>query len=194
MNNEKNIRQNATSTEKLVMYALLTAIVVVLQLLGSFIHFGVFSINLALVPIIIGAAIGGPLAGAWLGLVCAIVILARDSGAFLAVNVAGTFITVLAKGILSGLLAGCVYKLLCGKDRLLAVIAAGITCPVVNTGVFLIGCRVFFLEQIKEWGFSSIWKYMVMGIGMNFVVELLINLVLSSVIVRLIDIKLNKKY
>ena len=194
MNKENNIRQNATSTEKLVMYALLTAIVVALQLLGSFIHFGVFSINLALVPIIIGAAIGGSLAGAWLGLVCAIVILARDSAAFLAVNAAGTIITVIAKGILSGLAAGCVYKLLESKNRLLAVISAGIVCPVVNTGVFLIGCRIFFLKQIQAWGFSSIWNYMVLGIGLNFVVELLINLVLSSVIVRLIDIKLQKKY
>ena len=85
-------------------------------------------------------------------------------------------------------------KLLESQNRLLAVISAGIVCPVVNTGVFLIGCRIFFLKQIQAWGFSSIWNYMVLGIGLNFVVELLINLVLSSVIVRLIDIKLQKKY
>ena len=194
MNKENNLKQNATSTERLVMYAILTAIVVVLQWLGSFIHFGVFSINLALAPIIIGAAIGGPITGAWLGLVCAAVILYKDSGPFLAVNVAGTVITVLLKGVLSGYLAGVAYKLIESENRLAAVVASGIVCPVVNTGIFLLGCRVFFMEQLKGWGFTSIWKYMVLGIGMNFVVELLINLVLSSVIVRLIEIKINKKY
>ena len=192
--NREHHEQNAASTEKLVMYAILTAIVFVLQWVGSFIHFGVFSINLALAPIIIGAAIGGPLAGVWLGLVCAAVILYKDSGPFLAVNIIGTVITVILKGILSGFLAGIVYKLIEGKNRLLAVIAAGIVCPVVNTGVFLAGCRIFFMEQLKSWGFESVWKYLTLGIGLNFVVELIINLVLSSVIVRLIEIKINKRY
>ena len=51
---------------KLVLLALLTALVVVLQLLGSFIHIGMFSISLVLIPIVVGAVIAGPLGGAWL--------------------------------------------------------------------------------------------------------------------------------
>ena len=43
-------------TEKVVLGAVLTALVVVLQMLGAFIRFGPFSISLVLVPIVIGAA------------------------------------------------------------------------------------------------------------------------------------------
>jgi thiamine transporter ThiT len=45
------------STKKLVLGAVLTALVIVLQLLGAFIRFGPFSISLVLVPIVIGAAL-----------------------------------------------------------------------------------------------------------------------------------------
>ena len=46
---------------KLVLTGILAAIVVVLQYFSSYIKFGPFSITLALVPIIVGAAICGPL-------------------------------------------------------------------------------------------------------------------------------------
>ena len=83
---------------KITGTAILTAVVVVLQLLGSFIHLGPFSISLVLVPIVIGAALYGWIAGAWLGLVFSIVVLLTDAGAFLAVSVPGTIITVVFKG------------------------------------------------------------------------------------------------
>ena len=57
--NMTNQKSQAMSTKNLVMYAVLTAIVVVLQLLGAFIKFGPFSISLVLVPIVIGAALLG---------------------------------------------------------------------------------------------------------------------------------------
>ena len=47
--------------------ALVTAIVAVLQVVASFIKFGPFTITLALAPILIGAALYGPKAGAYLG-------------------------------------------------------------------------------------------------------------------------------
>lgn len=42
--------------KKMVGLAIFTAIVVVLQLLGSFIKVGSFSISLVLIPIVVGAA------------------------------------------------------------------------------------------------------------------------------------------
>ena len=48
-------QRQKTSTETLVLGAILTALVVVLQMMGSFIRFGMFSISLVLVPIVIGA-------------------------------------------------------------------------------------------------------------------------------------------
>lgn len=192
-----NSKQRKASTEILVLGAILTALVIVLQLLGSFIRFGMFSISLVLVPIVVGASKCGVKIGAWLGLVFGLaVLLSGDAGAFLAVDIAGTIITVLLKGTLCGLAAGVVYKLLEKYNRYVAVVAAAIVCPVVNTGVFLIGCVVFFMETITEWGaslgFENAAEYMFIGLaGGNFLFELATNIILSPVIVRLLNF--NKK-
>ncbi|MBE6847318.1 MAG: ECF transporter S component [Ruminococcus sp.] len=178
----------------LVGMGILTAIVIVLQMVASAIHFGPFSITLVLAPIIIGAALYGPGAGAWLGTVFgAMVLLTGDAAAFLAVNVPGTICTCILKGLLAGLAAGAVYKLLEKKNQLASVVTAGIVCPVVNTGVFLLGCLVFFLDTVKEWGagagYENVGAYFLFGfVGLNFVIELAINLVLSTAIVRILKI------
>ena len=83
---------------RLAGLGILTAVPIVLQMLGSFIKFGPFSISLTLVPIVVGAALFGPLAGAWLGFVFSMVVLFTDAQAFLAVSVPGTVLTVLLKG------------------------------------------------------------------------------------------------
>ena len=184
-------------TKNMVGIGLFTAIVVVLQLLGGGIKFGMFSISLVLIPIVVGAAIYGWQAGAWLGLAFGVtVLLSGDAAAFLAVHVPGTILTVLAKGALCGLCSGLMYKVFAKYNNLLAVVTAAIVCPVVNTGVFLIGCKLFFYETVSAWGaaagFANAAAYMFLGLaGLNFLTELGANLVLAPVIVRLI--KLGKK-
>lgn len=191
-----------TNTQKIVGIGLFTAIVVVLQLLGAVIKFGPFSISLVLAPIVIGAALYGIGAGAWLGLAFGVTVLASgDAAAFLAVNPAGTVVTVLVKGLVAGLMAGVVFKALQEKNRLLATIIAGVVSPVCNTGIFLIGCQLFFMETIKGWaaglGIENAWVYIITGmVGINFIIELAINLVLASAIVKIIDLgkkQLNSK-
>ena len=184
------------STKKLVLGAVLTALVIVLQLLGAFIRFGPFSISLVLVPIVIGAALCDYKIGGWLGLTFgAAVIMSGDASAFFAVDVAGTIITVLAKGILCGTLAGLTYKLFAKRNQYLAVIAAAVVCPIVNTGVFLIGCKLFFMSAVTEWGFAggfeSVTSYMFLGLaGGNFIFELITNIVLAPVILKIINFKI----
>lgn len=181
-------------TKKLVGVALFTAIVVVLQLIGSGIKLGPFSISLVLVPIVIGAALYGKSAGAWLGFVFGFTVLVTDAAAFLAVSVPGTILVCLAKGILAGLCAGAVYKAVEKKNATLGVALAAITAPVVNTGVFLIGCALFFLDTVRGWGEafgfgSNVLAYMIFGlVGANFLLELAINVILSPAIVRLIEV------
>ena len=67
--------ESLSKTRQLAGMALLTGIVVVLQLLGSFIRFGPFSVSLVLMPIVIGAALYGVAAGAWLGFVFGFTVL-----------------------------------------------------------------------------------------------------------------------
>ena len=171
--------------------SIFTAIVIVLQFLGSFIRFGPFSISLTLIPIVVGAAVYGPAAGAWLGFVFSLIVLFTDSAAFLVVNFWGTVITVLAKGTLAGFVAGLVYKAF-SNNKTLAVFLAAISCPVTNTGIFVIGCYLWFMPTIAAWaegaGFSSSASFLFTGmIGLNFLFELLVNVILSPVIVRVIE-------
>lgn len=180
------------NTQKIVFAAILTALVIVLQYVSMALRFGMFSITLVLVPVVIGAATCGILTGGWLGFVFGVIVLiSGDASPFLAVDFLGTIITVLAKGTICGIAAGIVYELLKSKNQYLAVMAAAITCPIVNTGVFLLGCLLFFFETIKAWGvdagFSNVTSYMFIGLaGINFVIEFVTNIILAPVILRVL--------
>lgn len=179
-----------TKTQKVVGMGLFTAIIVALQMLASAIKLGPFSITLVLAPIVIGAALYGIGAGAWLGLTFGVtVLISGDAAAFLTINPIGTVITVIAKGMVAGIVAAVIYKAIEKKNKTVAVVAAGIACPIVNTGIFLIGCYLFFQDWLiavfGTTGFSTVITGLV---SVNFAVELGINMLLASVIVRIIDL------
>ncbi len=180
----------STKTQKIVGIGLFTAIIVVLQLLASTIKFGPFSITLVLAPIVIGAALYGIGAGAWLGLVFGVsVLISGDAAAFMTISPIGTVLTVLMKGMLAGLAAALVYKAIEGKNKTVAVVMAGIVSPIVNTGIFLAGCYIFFQEWLTAAFGTTGFATVVAGlVSVNFAVELGINMILASVIVRIIDI------
>ena len=186
---------NKNTVLRITGIGLMTAIVIILQMLGAFIKPGPFSISLVLIPIVIGTALFGVKAGAWLGFVFGVVVLiSGDAAAFLAINIPGTIVTVLLKGSAAGFLSGLVYKLLESKNTFVASLAAAAVCPIVNTGVFLLGCLVFFMDTIKMWAEGAgmgdnATLYMIVGlVGINFIAEFVINLVLSPTIVQIVKI------
>lgn len=184
-------------TKNMVGVGLFTAIVVVLQFLGGGIKFGMFSISLVLVPIVVGSAVYGWKSGALLGFAFgAAVLLSGDAALFLAVDPLAAVLVVLVKGTACGLASGLIYQLIQKMNQKLAVFAAAIVCPLVNTGLFLLGCWLFFLDTVTGWGvangFDNVVAYMFVGLaGINVVIELGVNIVLAPVIVRLI--RLGKK-
>ena len=179
-----------TKTQKVVGMGLFTAIIVALQMLASAIKLGPFSITLVLAPIVIGAALYGIGAGAWLGLTFGVtVLISGDAAAFLTINPIGTVITVIAKGMVAGIVAAVIYKAIEKKNKTVAVVAAGIACPIVNTGIFLIGCYLFFRDWlIAVFGTTGFATVITGLVSVNFAVELGINMLLASVIVRIIDL------
>lgn len=192
-----NVRRTSIKTERLVLAAVLTAIVVILQIMAILTRavLPVFAVNLVLIPIVIGAAIGGVGVGAWLGFASGLaVLISGDAAAFLAISLGGTILTVLLKGTVSGLAAAGVYKLFEKKNTYLAVLLAAIACPVANTGVFVLGCLTFFMDTIRTWGsgigYENAFAYIFLGmIGINFIIELVLNVMLSPAVVRLLNIK-----
>ncbi len=176
--------------KRMVGIAILIAIVIVLQLLGQFIKLGpMVSVSLVLLPIVVGAAVYGPAAGAILGLAFSVVVLLQpDTAFFYGMNVFGTVVTVLVKGTLAGWLAGIVYTAVARKNRFLGVVLAAVICPIVNTGIFFLGCCVFFLEPLGAQGIENVIFYVItVFIGFNFIAELLVNVLCCPVIVRLLQ-------
>ena len=153
-----------------------------------------FSISLVLVPIVVGAALYGWKSGACLGFAFgAAVLLSGDAAAFLVIDPIATVLVVLVKGTACGLVSGLVYQFLEKFNKVIAVFAAAVICPIVNTGVFLLGCQMFFLDTVAQWGasmgFENVAAYMFLGLaGVNFLIEMGVNIVLAPVVVRLIRI------
>lgn len=192
-------KTNKMSTETMVLGAIMTAMVVILQLLATFTtFFGPFSTAIGLIPIVIGAVLCGPAVGAWLGFVFGIVVLASGGAAlFMAFSVIGAIVTVLVKGAACGFVSGLVYKLIGKWNHLVAVIASSLICPIVNTGVFLLGCLIFFLPHDAEIAAAAqstaTGMALFFGFAMaNFIFEIIMNLVLSPVIVKLLSLRKKK--
>ncbi len=197
MTNKKIDRKK---TVKLTTAGILTAIVVVFQFIGASIKFGTFSVSLVLIPIVIGAALCGKSISTWLGFIFGVVVLlSGDAAAFLTINPIGTVITVIVKGSLAGFVGGFAFELLKKFNTYFAVIISAILVPLTNTGIFLIGCRLFFFDTIKEWGaglgFENTFTYMIVGlVGLNFIFELAINIILSPSVVGAVNVLSKKKY
>lgn len=193
---------------KMVELAMLVALVVVLQLLGSFVKIGPLPMSFVLVPIVIGACLLGAKEGAFLGAVFGIITMVMgitgvDVFSFLLweANPFWFVVICILKATAAGLCAGLVYKLL-GKlfgDKYvyLRTILASITAPVVNTGIFVLGMLLFFFDTMQglpalfpeAFGqYGSAVELVFLGLaGLNFVGEFVVNLVLSPAMVRIID-------
>ena len=183
----------------LVGVALLIAVMIVLQFVGTIlpIKIGPVSISLVLIPIVIGAAVYGPGAGSILGAAFGIItfifcVNGMDGGGHMVFQASPIlcFFVVMMKGILCGLAAGLTYKVIAMKNSYIGMLFAAIVCPVVNTGVFLIGMWLFFMDVLKQWaGGSNIAGYILTGIILvNFLPELALNVAISPASQRIIHI------
>lgn len=184
-----NTRFNAKT---LAGVGILTAIVIVLQIVSNHIAIWGVSLTLVLVPIVVGAALYGIWAAAWLGFVFAVVVLFSPStqAVFFSINPAATIGIVFLKGIAAGVVSALAYRLLAKKNRLAAVILAAIVCPITNTGIFAVGAYWFFQSAFTS-GSMAFWPFMGVLftiIGVNFLVEFGLNLILSPTVVQIIHI------
>jgi len=186
-----------SNVKRIAGIGIFAAIVVVLQILATFIQIGPFAITLVLVPIVIGAALYGISAGAILGGIFGIVVLVMtisgaDPGAHLlwVANPLATTLVIMLRGILAGAAAGAVFKVFSKKNTFVGVVCAAIVCPVVNTGLFLLAMYFIFPYFLAVWAAGATTMYfLIIGLaGINFVIELVINIVLSPTIVRILTI------
>ena len=187
---------NKAKIKRMASIGLLMALVVVLQTVGGMIPpIGGFSISLVLIPIVLGAALHGPAAGALLGATFGVVVTVNcitgaDVGGQMVfqANPILCIAVVMGKGILAGLVSGLVYKALVRFNAYAAMFLAAAICPMVNTGVFVACMLTFFRDVLSAWaGGGDIMAYVLSGLMLcNFVPELIINLVFSPAGQRII--------
>ncbi len=169
---------------KLTYLAMLTALVIVLQifiapLIGAATG---LSPTLVLIPIVLGVASCGIGAGAWLGGIFSLIVMFDPTTVpFLEFNPILTVLLVFAKGVGAGVVSGLVFKFLSVKNKYLAIILAALSAPLVNTGIFVIGCLLFFVD-LTGVGIYSLF------ITVNFAVELAVNTVLVPAIYHLLSV------
>ena len=180
--------RNSEKIKEMVVISSLGAIVAVLQYISMFIKFGPFNITLALTPVVVGAVLYGPKAGGILGTIMGIVVLLTNSEAFFVVNPIATIFVCIAKSAIAGVVAGYIYKI--GKNKNTSTVAASIVTPIINTLFFSICCLLFFFPTLKEWAAGENTLIYLFGtmIGLQFLVELAINSLLSPIVIRLVEI------
>ena len=166
--------------------AILTAVTIVLALISNNVTIATVNINLALIPIVVGACIYGPTAGLLLGIVDgALICIAPSTLAFfMPHNPLMTIVLCLLKTGIGGFVSGVFYNLFKNKSELVAVFIAALVLPIVNTGIFILGVVLFFMPVYGN--FINLIKGV---LTINFLIEFIINLVLSPTIFRIIKAK-----
>ncbi len=191
---------------RMVQMAMLIALVVVLQVVSAMIPpiGGMVSITLTLVPVVVGAILFGVKGGIVLGLSFGLIVMincitALDPGGNLLWNINPFFCALicLVKGTAAGLVPALLYQLVSGKGKAItsgkkyvAALVAALSAPIVNTGLFVCGMLVFFQDTLYAWADGTgVVTYILVGLaGINFLVEFLINIILTPAIVRIVDV------
>lgn len=178
---------------KITGIALLGALVIVLQLFSNYVQFGSVSITLSLIPIVVGAVVYGPVAGFILGAVSgALVFVAPSTMAlFWEYGIFTTLLVCVLKMAIAGFVSGVLYKLFYKKNNTLAAIIASVIVPIVNTGLFAVAAYLFYYDLLA--GFAegqNVMAFLFLSfIGINFIIELFVNSILSTVVIRLAKFK-----
>lgn len=187
------------SAKRITGIAVLTALVIVLQTVLGSIRIGATSFSLVLIPIVLGGVIYGAWTGAFLGFVFGFITLMYGvvgADAFTAILFQNqpleTALLCLVKGTAAGFVSGILYKAFSNKNELVAVFLAAAAAPIVNTGLF-IGGSLLFLQQtllvnFVESGSTVVYFLFIGCAGVNFLVELAVNLIAAPTLHRVIRI------
>ncbi len=188
--------------KKMTSLALLTAIIVVLQLLAP-VLLPILRVNIsfALVPMTIGAILYGPTGGAILGAAFGIMTIVNgitNGDGFTALLLGSspvlTVLLCLVKGTAAGFFAGAIYKLFRRKSVVAATFAASATAPIVNTAIFVSGSLTILTKpvldaaaQIGITGNSVVYIVVIGLAGINFLAEFGVNMLFATAIKTIVD-------
>ncbi len=198
------------STVKMVLLAILSAIILLMAFTPlGYLKIGVFSITFLMVPVVIGAIVLGPGAGAFLGGVFGLTSFIQCFGLdpfgaqLLSINPVYTFILTMVPRVLAGWIPGLIFKLLKkfseghnsshnsnhGKSikGIIPYGAASISGSILNTVFFMTFFVLLFgsTDLFKEiQGGKSILVFVASLVGLNGIIEAIACCILGAAISR----------
>ncbi|MBR2341197.1 MAG: ECF transporter S component [Clostridia bacterium] len=187
--------KNSFTSKQIAGVAVLLALVIALQSFSAVIPLGTLP-NFALVPIVLGAIMFGPIMGAFLGLACGVVVLAQviagGSPFYVLIwtnDPIVTALTCLVKTTAAGLVGGYLYAWLEKKNKLVATFVTAGAVPVINTLIFIIGCLFMTNSVYGMADGQNVLIFILVGlVGFNFFFEFAFNLFFSPALNRVIEI------
>ncbi|MBR1983583.1 MAG: ECF transporter S component [Clostridia bacterium] len=192
MNNQKFF-----TTRNVVYLAVLTTLLVVLNLLGTVFKI-VTNVNLTLIPIVLGALTLGVKGGFILGFISGLMTfifgvtgLDPFTNFLFTEHPVLTFLICTVKITLGAVLGAIAYKLLKNKNKYLATFVSSAVVPVVNTLIFILGA-LLMSETISVLssaeGVSVIYFLVIICAGVNFLIEFGINILVAPAIHTVIQV------
>jgi len=171
-------------TKRLVTLSLFGALIIVLQIIATYINIGGFPITLTLVPMIIAGAIFGIKEGIIMGLIFGVIvdimcITGGDPSGAALLNIHPIVILTacLLKGALAGFASAFAYHKI--ENKKVAIFVGAGLAPIVNTCTLYIALIIFFDLSVAAM-FGAL-------MSVNFIIELLINMLLAPGLLRIIN-------
>ena len=177
---------NGERIQKITGISILMTLAIVLTFISNYVPAGMVNINLTLVVIVIGACIYGPLAGLLLGVINGIITLIAPAtlAVFFPLHPLLTILLCIVKTGVAGLVSGLLFKLFKSiKKEFIGTIVSSIVIPIINTGIFIVGVLLFFLDV-----YGDATTLITLVLSVNFLIEFISIVVLSPAIYRIIKV------
>ncbi|MBQ8828242.1 MAG: ECF transporter S component [Clostridia bacterium] len=190
-----NSASNRKAITKLVTTAILLALVILLQTVGSGIKLGAVSISLVLIPIVIAGIFVGKAGASFIGFVFGLIVLIAGiigADGFTHIlfenNPVITTLICTVKGTAAGFVSAWLYEIISKRNKYAAVFVASAAAPIVNTGLFIIGS--LFLKDTISAKFvaegTTFFYFLFIGCaGFNFIAELIVNMIFAPAVYRI---------
>lgn len=183
-----------SKSKNVATFGLLAAIIIVLQLLSYVVKIGQFNLSLVLIPIVLGAYLFGTKTGTLLGTIFGITVVfccvtGLEQGGYILFTASPilTAVVCILKGAAAGFLAGITAKITEKLNGNLSIMLCAVTAPIVNTGLFILSLLLLFKDILNSWaGGTNLVTYILVGlVGVNFIIELLINIIFAPAILNI---------
>lgn len=185
------------SARNIAYFAVLVALLVVLQLFASAIPMFGVTLNFSLIPIVLGGIFFGMWGGGLMGLISGLLtflvtaVMGREPSTAFLFQASPVLLTLtcILKTTVAGFMAGLLYRLIAKKSPIAASYVSALVVPVLNTGLYLLGI-VFMKDAASEFlgteaTAEAVFIAVFLMIWLNFVLEVVINVLFAPAICRI---------